>query len=723
LNHFFLLLFLLNINLLNSSQYIWPTDDINAITTTFGEPRSKRFHAGIDVRTYGALNKKIYAIDSGYIYRINISPNKYGKAIYLKLNDGNIILYSHLNKFNEKITDLIHRLNMKFNENFFDYELNENEKIKLNKGDVIGYTGDTGSLTGPHLHFEIRDSLNNPINPLKYYNTFDDTIKPIINEIAFIPLSNNTWINNIQDYNIIKPKKINEYKYVIEDTVSIIGQFGIAINAFDKVHNQPFDFGVYKIELFIDNELLYSINFDKYSFTQDNLIYNEVDYHLIQKGSVFHRLFSSNKNKLNFIEINNPFILLDDNYHNMIINISDINNNKIQLQGIILGKMLTNNNIFSFVDSNNTTIKFHNENTTINLKSRFKDQDNNLSLTSLINSKQINIDQLVPPYDIIEHYYSNSWGISSRKEYLSFRKLNPYKINGSVLLKHLDNGIIIEFEEDLFSGYNPTLELLTDNNKKVHDLYRKEKNLLSSKLINILEFENVKKINVIYNSTPNLVFEKKINGFITNKKGDYYFKKLNFKFNSNTFANNTCIWIEENKNIHINNYEIIVEPFLINPNTIPYNNPISITYNYNNCKNCSFYKYNDNNKWKIIDSNFYNNSITAEINTSGTYALLKEINQPVISNLKPSLNSKYSSDDVKQIIFNIKDELSGINPYNINILLNNNKLFYDYISYRNLVLANINQELEPGIQSLKIEISDNVGNKKSMIGEFIILDK
>ena len=254
------------------------------------------------------------------------------------------------------------------------------------------------------------------------------------------------------------------------------------INAFDKIPNQPFNFGVYKIELFIDNELLYSINFDKYSFSQDDLIYNEVDYHLIQKGSVFHRLFSSNKNKLNFIEINNPFILLDNNYHNMIINISDINNNKIQLQGIILGKMLTNNNIFSFVDSNNTIIKFQNENTTINLKSRFKDQNNALSPTSLMNSRKINIDQLVPPYDVIEYYYSNSSGISTRKEYLSFKKLNPYEINGAVSLKHLDNGIIIEFEEELFSGYNPTLELLTDNNKKVFNLYRKEKNLLSSKI-------------------------------------------------------------------------------------------------------------------------------------------------------------------------------------------------------------------------------------------------
>ena len=77
----------------------------------------------------------------------------------------------------------------------------------------------------------------------------------------------------------------------------------------------------------------------------------------------------------------------------------------------------------------------------------------------------------MPPYDIIEYYYSNSSGISTRKEYLSFEKLNPLQINGVISLKHLDNGIIIEFEEELFSGYNPTLELLTDNNKKAFDLF------------------------------------------------------------------------------------------------------------------------------------------------------------------------------------------------------------------------------------------------------------
>ena len=147
-----------------SNDYIWPNDYEGSITTTFAEPRFRRFHAGIDIRTYGEIGSNIYAIDDGYVNRIKIEPNNYGKAIYLKLNDENIVLYSHLSKFNLKIESLIKKLQKKHNSSFFDYTLNENEYINLNKGDIIGYTGDTGSLSGPHIHFEIRDKYNQPIN-------------------------------------------------------------------------------------------------------------------------------------------------------------------------------------------------------------------------------------------------------------------------------------------------------------------------------------------------------------------------------------------------------------------------------------------------------------------------------------------------------------------------------------------------------------------------------
>ena len=39
---------------------------------------------------------------------------------------------------------------------------------KIKRGDVIGYLGNTGLSTGPHLHYEVRKN-NKPIDPINFY--------------------------------------------------------------------------------------------------------------------------------------------------------------------------------------------------------------------------------------------------------------------------------------------------------------------------------------------------------------------------------------------------------------------------------------------------------------------------------------------------------------------------------------------------------------------------
>ena len=176
------------------SEYLWPNDYEGSITTTFAAPRFRRFHAGIDIRTYGEIGSNIYAIYDGYINRIKIESDNYGKAIYIKLTYLNIVLYSHLSKFNPKIEVLIKKLQKKYNSSFFDHSLNKSEYIYVNKGDIIGYTGDTGSLSGPHIHFEIRDELNQPINPLLKYYKIEDQLPPLAKSITFIDVFDSTSI-------------------------------------------------------------------------------------------------------------------------------------------------------------------------------------------------------------------------------------------------------------------------------------------------------------------------------------------------------------------------------------------------------------------------------------------------------------------------------------------------------------------------------------------------
>ena len=229
-------------------------------TTLFGEKRSRRFHAGIDVRTFGRIGDKIFAVESGFISRIKISSDGYGKAIYLKLDDGNTILYAHLDKFNEPIELLSQKYQIENEMSFIDINFKKDEYI-VSKGDILGYCGDTGSISGPHLHFEIRDPEGRPINPLTNYYSVSDTLKPIAESIAFIPLEKNCYINGQQDYEIfnLTPLELDNtksiYKYFLEDTVSVIGKFGLAINTYDKINQSPFKFGIYEIQM-LNNRVL-----------------------------------------------------------------------------------------------------------------------------------------------------------------------------------------------------------------------------------------------------------------------------------------------------------------------------------------------------------------------------------------------------------------------------------------------------------------------------------
>ena len=68
----------------------------------------------------------------------------YGKYIRIRHNNGYKTAYAHLSSYNNGIS----------------------KGVRVNQGDVIGYVGNTGNSTGPHLHYEIIYQ-NKHINPLK----------------------------------------------------------------------------------------------------------------------------------------------------------------------------------------------------------------------------------------------------------------------------------------------------------------------------------------------------------------------------------------------------------------------------------------------------------------------------------------------------------------------------------------------------------------------------
>ena len=638
-------------SIIYSNDYIWPNNYEGQITTTFCEPRFRRFHAGIDIRTEGKIGSDIYAIASGYIYRIKIDPDNYGKAIYLKLNDGNMVLYSHLSNFNVQAEELIKNLYLKYNSSFFDHVLNKDEIISLNIGDIIGYSGDSGSVGGPHIHFEIRTEDNEPINPLTNYYYIPDTIPPIAKTISFIPLNEDSWINDIQDYQTFNLEKIGFNKYELIDTIKVLGKFGIAIETYDIIDNLPFNFGVYNIDFLIDKEIIYSIKFDKYQFTENPLIYTEIDYHLLQKDIIAHRLFNKKNHQLSFIKLNkSDSLILNNKYHDFLINISDATNNITQVRGTIV-----------------TDTSIH----------------NNLNLDAI----------------------------------------STDSIKGEINIKHLDNGIIIEFSEYISSGLLPKLELSSKNNNHEYKLYRKEKNLISSGLINI---NSLDKISIIYNTSPKTIFEREVSVFSPELNNQFTLSNgiILSNVNKDSFYNHIMFWIDEKIELPINEeFDVIVNPMIINPIDIAFKKKLKLDYKSDDNNNYAFYKYNEKDKsWKYSETTSTDDKITTKISSGGIFCILTEKNGPLVYDIFPEIEQTYMKKEVKNISFHIEDELSGINPYKIKIIINGKKLFYDYIKYRKFVTANLEGYLSIGKNEIDIYIYDYLDNLNNIRGEFFILE-
>ena len=61
---------------------------------------------------------------------------------------------------------------------------------------MIGYSGNTGGSGGPHLHFEIRDKNQKPINPLLFGFEITDTTPPRLDAVYAYALNDTSYVNN-----------------------------------------------------------------------------------------------------------------------------------------------------------------------------------------------------------------------------------------------------------------------------------------------------------------------------------------------------------------------------------------------------------------------------------------------------------------------------------------------------------------------------------------------
>ena len=454
------LLILILINSINfslkSQNYLFPINNNsqNYLSGNLGELRGDHFHMGIDIKTFGKINLPVIASENGFIERLRVSGTGYGKAIYIKHEDGNKTVYAHLNKFNDKfekyITDYQYR-NKKFIVNLFP-----GNKFKVKKGDTIGYSGNSGTSGAPHLHYEYRDSNDLVYNPLSLnFKEIKDNRSPTIELISFKSMDLESRVND--QFGIfthkIETKSINE-------NINLEGNIGISIYAFDRLDGYLNKVGINQVKLYVNDSLIINNKINYLSYNETNYVSRYIDFHLYKKlRRQFIKLYQDDGNKLNFHRNKSDGIInfSKDKTFDIRIEVFDLFGNKKTLFFTVNNKskenmVISELDLFEddhYILDNTLVLRSHDKFDTINILyedfnkkiiNDFSNQKYNYYLVSLkeklpvrakINDKEINFNLIRSvSHNTISKVSNKDFNITFNKEslfdtlYLSFFKKN-----------------------------------------------------------------------------------------------------------------------------------------------------------------------------------------------------------------------------------------------------------------------------------------------------------
>lgn len=247
------------------------------LSGNFGELRSNHFHMGLDIKTQARENLPVYAAADGYIARIKIEPGGFGRAIYINHPNGFTTLYAHLNVFNPALESWVKQQQYQQESWAVLIELPPGQ-FPVKKGDYLANSGNTGGSQAPHLHFEIRQTINDVnLNPFLFGLPIPDNVRPRIVRLAVYDRTKSTYE---QSPRFIPVKAAGAASFITTPALVKVSspKISFAINGYDMINGAANHVGIFESVLYMDEQAVAGFRMDNISYNDTRYLNAHIDY-------------------------------------------------------------------------------------------------------------------------------------------------------------------------------------------------------------------------------------------------------------------------------------------------------------------------------------------------------------------------------------------------------------------------------------------------------------
>ena len=303
-------------------------------SANFAETRPNHLHSGVDIKTQGVEGQPIHSVADGYISRIGIAPWGYGRVLYVAHPNGTTSVYAHMQKFIPEIESYVN--SERYRRKIHNVDLYPAaDKFPVRRGDLIGYSGNSGASGGPHLHFEVRESATQrPVNVLaRGYLKMTDNIPPRIVNLYYIECDTVGIVPVYSRPRLLGVKSTSSGEYVLNgvETVTVGPRGYFVLEVTDRKDGTYNTMGVYGIDLMVDGEQIYGFRLDSFGFDQTRYVNSLMQYDM-QEGNrnQLLRLARQEGNELpvfTTVRDGGLIVLDDDLVHPVEIKVFDDNGN------------------------------------------------------------------------------------------------------------------------------------------------------------------------------------------------------------------------------------------------------------------------------------------------------------------------------------------------------------------------------------------------------------